>query len=403
MQRANTALREEIIARKRVEAAQEELLQDLHAHQRELQAQNVELRQTQQQLADARDRYRDLYDFAPVGYLTIDAGGCLLQVNYAFTHLLGGSERHHLLQRPLAGFIARESQDEFHFFRQRLLRSEDVERVELRLNKADGSTCWARFDAIVAQQTSAGNAQEYHLSVSDITERKQAEEQMQTFIHLVSHDLRAPLTITNGHVGLLQECLAEYENRMVRMSIEAIGRAVKRMDVMIDDLVVTARHEGGHLPLTRTEIALADWLPEFLERSAQALEVQRVLVDMPAALPVFTADADRLERILTNLLSNALKYSDPGTPVWVCVQLLAGEMCIAVKDQGRGIAPDQLPHLFEKFYRANSSRKAEGIGLGLYVTRLMVEAHGGHIRVESEVGKGSTFSFTLPLAPADAG
>ncbi len=109
--------------------------------------------------------------------------------------------------------------------------------------------------------------------------------------------------------------------------------------------------------------------------------------------------ADRLERILTNLLSNALKYSDPGTPVWMQAQPLDGEVRIAVKDQGRGIAPEHVPHLFEKFYRADSSRKAEGIGLGLYITRLMVEAHGGRIWVESEVGKGSTFSFTLPIAP----
>ena len=114
-------------------------------------------------------------------------------------------------------------------------------------------------------------------------------------------------------------------------------------------------------------------------------------------LPALHADADRLERILTNLLSNALKYSDPGTPVWLHVQPMAGEVCITLQDQGQGIAPQDVPHLFEKFYRAGSSRKAEGTGLGLYVTRLLVEAHGGRIWAESEVGKGSLFSFTLPV------
>jgi len=128
------------------------------------------------------------------------------------------------------------------------------------------------------------------------------------------------------------------------------------------------------------------------------LETTRVQVEIPPDLPPVSADAARLERIFTNLLSNALKYSDPGTPVQVCVQPMSGEVSIAVKDQGQGIAPKDMPHLFEKFYRAGSSRKAEGIGLGLYVTKLMVEAHGGRIRVESEVGKGSTFSFTLPVA-----
>ena len=101
---------------------------------------------------------------------------------------------------------------------------------------------------------------------------------------------------------------------------------------------------------------------------------------------------------MTNLISNSLKYSDPGTPVRLQVQPLSRRSARQRERPGQGIAPADVPHLFEKFYRAGSSRIAEGIGLGLYVTRLMVEAHGGRIWVESEVGQGSTFSFTLPMA-----
>lgn len=237
-------------------------------------------------------------------------------------------------------------------------------------------------------------------TLTDITELHAIQEQMETFVQLVSHDLRAPLTVINGHMSMLKECLAENQHRRVQMSVDAIRRAARRMDVMIDDLVVTARLEGGQLRLTCTALNLSDWLPKFMEYSTTTLNVQRVRVDMPATMPIIKADADRLERILTNLLSNALKYSDPGTPVWVQVQLLAGEACIAVKDQGQGIAPQDVPHLFEKFFRAGSSRKAEGIGLGLYITKLMVESHSGRIWVESVVGKGSTFSFTLPVEQA---
>ena len=127
------------------------------------------------------------------------------------------------------------------------------------------------------------------------------------------------------------------------------------------------------------------------------METSRIQEEIPADLPPVCADYARLERILINLLSNALKYSDPGTPVRLRAWQQDGQVVVAVSDQGRGIAPEEIPHLFERFYRTAGARKAEGIGLGLYITRILVEAHGGRIWVESEVGKGSTFSFSLPI------
>ncbi len=233
-------------------------------------------------------------------------------------------------------------------------------------------------------------------TLTDTTELHTMQEQLQTFIHLVSHDLRAPLTVTHGYVSLLQEYLAESENPLARKSLDSIMRAMKRMDVMIDDLVMATRLEGGQLTLTRAPVDLPVWLPDFLARQYPDIAPQRVHLEIPAELPPLHADSARLERVLINLISNALKYGDPDTPVRVRVQPGEGEVCLAVTDHGRGIAPEHIPHLFQKFYRADSSRKAEGIGLGLYITRLMVEAHGGQIRVASEVGKGSTFYFTLP-------
>jgi signal transduction histidine kinase len=121
-------------------------------------------------------------------------------------------------------------------------------------------------------------------------------------------------------------------------------------------------------------------------------------LDISTALPAVKADVDRLERIFINLLLNAQKYSSPDTPIRVQAQHLGAEIVIAVSDQGQGVDADALPHLFELFYRAAKGRKAEGLGLGLYITRKLVKAHGGCIQVESEVGKGSTFTFTLPVA-----
>ncbi len=143
-------------------------------------------------------------------------------------------------------------------------------------------------------------------------------------------------------------------------------------------------------------LVLSAYLPEFLTRNATALANDRILLEVPDDLPPVPADEARLERVLLNLLSNAQKYSAPETPIYLRVRQ-GSELTVAVIDQGLGIHPDDLPHLFERFYRARSERRAEGIGLGLYITRLLVEAHGGQIEVESALGKGSTFRFTLPM------
>jgi PAS domain S-box-containing protein len=228
-------------------------------------------------------------------------------------------------------------------------------------------------------------------------ERERLLDQMKSFVHMVSHDLRAPLTIVNGHVGILQELVGR-DNAMVQRSADAIGRGIMRMDVMIDDLVEVARLEGGQLTLKPRPVALPEYLPAFMSRNAGILSPERSVLDVPGDLPLVLADDVRLERILTNLLTNAQKYSAPATPIRVHVYHTGETVTISIADQGQGIHPDDIPHLFDRFYRAKGERRAEGIGLGLYITRLLVEAHGGRIGVESALGNGSTFSFTLPVA-----
>jgi len=170
------------------------------------------------------------------------------------------------------------------------------------------------------------------------------------------------------------------------------------MNAMIGDLVDAARLEGGQLRLNQQPLSLPAFLPEFLARNAAMLAGDRIFVDMTPSLPAVDVDESHLERILINLLSNAQKYSAPETPIRIHARE-AGEMiAFSITDHGQGIHPEDLPHIFERFYRVKSERRAEGIGLGLYITRLLVEAHCRCIRVESEAEIGSTFTFTLPIA-----
>jgi len=182
------------------------------------------------------------------------------------------------------------------------------------------------------------------------------------------------------------------------LSTSTIDRNVQRMNMMIQDLVDMASLEGQQLVLALDSILLQSYLPDLLARLQSILPTHRVQTNIPADLPPVRADYNRLERVLLNLLTNAFKYSTAETPVRIDARRQGEEIVIAVSDQGSGIAPEDLPHLFERFFRAGGERKSEGIGLGLYISKLLVEAHGGRIWAESEVGTGSTFFFTLPMA-----
>lgn len=236
-------------------------------------------------------------------------------------------------------------------------------------------------------------------AVRNISERRKAEEDRRIFLHTISHDLRIPLAIIQGHTQLIGEMMPEEDaGEQIADSLRAIMQSVQGMNSMIKDLVDLARLESGQLTLNRQPLALQHYLPELLARVSTVLDTHRIVLRVPDELPAVAADVFRLERIMINLLTNALRYSTPGTPVYIDTAPCDDMVRIAVTDQGPGIPPAALPKLFERYYRVPGAPHTEGIGLGLYITKRLVEAHGGHIRAESELNRGSTFSFTLPLA-----
>ncbi len=227
---------------------------------------------------------------------------------------------------------------------------------------------------------------------------EQANGQQDDILRMVSHDLRGPLTVVHGQAELLLRWLARagLAGREAH-SANTILAAARRMNTMIQDLVDAARLEHGRLTLDLAPLELGPFALKLKEQMASAAE--RIRVDAGPGLPPVHADAGRLERVLTNLLSNALKYSPPDSEVTLGFALRQGEVVVSVADHGQGIAPEELPHLFQRYFRTLAARSHhEGLGLGLYISRMLVEAHGGRIWVESQVGMGSTFSFTLPIA-----
>lgn len=230
----------------------------------------------------------------------------------------------------------------------------------------------------------------------DEAERRTA--QLEDLLWAVSHDLRAPLTVIQGQAQLLGRSLERAGTEREKANAEAVAAGARRMNSMIQDLVDSVRMEAGQLELSRQPVALRPFVLDLVERLSGVLNPERIKVEIPKALPKVSADPDRLERIMINLVTNALKYSPPDSEVLVRGRRRGGEVVVSIIDRGMGFTPEDLSHLFERFFRAEPALRGEGLGLGLYITRTLVEAHGGRIWAESELGKGSTFYFTLPIA-----
>ena len=279
----------------------------------------------------------------------------------------------------------------------RAMRGKSFAEQEVALVRPDGE--WRRlvFDGNAVREP-GGRVALAIVVYRDVTRLRELEREREDTISTVSHDLRVPLTVILGHAQVIVRLSGSSES--VRRSAESIVANSRRMNAMIEDMVDSSRLESGQLVLRPSRLDLREAITDLLGRLAGILDVGRVRVQAPADLPRVLADPDRLERIFLNLINNALGYSDPDTEIRVTLGRVSDEIVVQVTDQGRGISPEELPRIFDRYHRAGRGiGPTDGLGLGLFIAKELVEAHGGRIGVESEVDRGSTFHFTLPLDP----
>jgi PAS domain S-box-containing protein len=229
----------------------------------------------------------------------------------------------------------------------------------------------------------------------DIGERKALERQQREFLSMVTHELRNPLASIRGYAQIMQR-RGEYMER----GLDVILRQALRLERLIGDLLDVSRAEAGQLHLRRQETDLVALAQAAVDQARALTRAHEVRFEGPTGPLTGQWDRDRLEQVLQNLLANAMKYAPDGGAIVVRVEELECEARVSVTDEGPGIAPDALPNLFGRFFRTAEARAsgAEGLGLGLYISRTLVEAHGGRIWAESTPGQGSTFTFALPRA-----
>jgi PAS domain S-box-containing protein len=388
------------------------LLHELRVHQAQLAMQNEELRRLQAELAASRERYLELYDQAPVGYCTISGEGLILEANLTAAALLNQT-RGELLRQRVSRFILDEDQDIHYLHGRAMLDTGQPQAYELRLLRAGSSPFWARLDATVARGPDGSVA--CHVALADITETRRAEVEVRglrerlyhadrlthagEIVSAIAHELNQPLT------GILSNAQA------ARRRLGGASPDLDELREIVDDIIADDKRAGETIHHLRAFLRSDCGQREAVDLSRLAAAVVKMVTtemalgevalgtELAEGLPAVTADPIQIQQVMLNLLTNAAqavaKRPVGGRRVTLATsRQTADQVVVSVRDGGSGIPPAEVERIFAPF----ETRRAGGMGLGLSISRTIVEAHGGRIWAESRPLGGAVVSFTLPVA-----
>jgi len=329
--------------------------------------------------------------------LVVGATGAIVRTNAAYARMAGGTAIP-LAPQDAQGYALPPADTP----QARAWRGETFSQV-FTLAATDGSRRWYEANGEPLQDDSAGHAV---VVIRDITLSTQHRRLQDEFLALASHELRTPLTSIRGYVDLLYERVQSTsgDERLVLYATRALSQ-MRRLTALLGDLTDVAHLQSGQLTVALAAVELGAVVARVVE-TARDLPPGHTIHLAAGADPLWLeGDAGRLEQVLFNLLTNAFAHAPSVTPIDVRLRRVGGEVALEVQDYGRGIAADQLPHLFERFYQvARPDRPSQGgMGLGLFICQEVVAAHGGRIAVVSTEGEGTTFTVWLPLTETAGG
>jgi PAS domain S-box-containing protein len=392
------------------------MAQSIQARERELATSLSETRELAAVTAEARRRveaaHADLLatvETVPAALMIFNTDGSVRLRNRAATDVFGIEPQNPELRKNYWTRFKRIAKDGSpippeEWISARALAGEEVINQELEIHHPDG-----RVFPILASgaplRNDLGHVAGAVVAFQDISRLREVDRMKSEFVSIVSHELRTPLTSIRGSVQLVLDdpnAVADPEHKqLLQIALNNCERLVR----IINDILDVAKIESGNITLHRKPVNVADIVRQSIQVVEGPARAAQVAIDarLPARLRPVMVDPDRIVQALVNLLSNAVKFAPQGSTISITAAGTENTITLAVSDQGEGIAPENLHRLFQKFQQvdSSSSRRKGGTGLGLAITKALVEQHGGRIFVDSEVTKGTRFSFTLPVATAE--
>lgn len=389
------------------------MVQAIQIRERELALALNESREMTSVTAESRRRveaaHADLLatlETVPAALMIFNVDGSVRLRNRAATEVFGIEPQNPELRRNYWDRFKRLAKDgspilREHWISTRALNGEVIRNEELEIHHPDG-----RVFPIIASgaplRNELGHVAGAIVAFQDISKLREVDRMKDEFVSIVSHELRTPLTSIRGSVQLVLDEPDSMPDPEHRMLLQIALNNCERLVRIINDILDVSKIESGNLSLRKKAVNVAELVRQSIDVVAGPAKNARVSLDVkiPATVKPVMVDPDRIVQALVNLLSNAVKFAPADTTVTVTVTGSEHMVTVAVSDQGEGIAPENLNRLFRKFQQvdSSSSRRRGGTGLGLAITKALVEQHGGRIFVDSEVNKGTRFSFTLPTA-----
>ncbi|HLI88545.1 MAG TPA: ATP-binding protein [Ktedonobacteraceae bacterium] len=354
-----------------------------------------------QSLVKEQGRFAAIFQHSAEGILTVDHALRIIDFNPAMERLTGWHESEVLGRFYFKVLRPRDRQgNELGLQDSPILQAfagQPVVEREMIITARDGQC----FDVLVTAScvlSARGEPMNGILNVRDVTRERQQEEQRSTFISVISHELQTPIAIIKGYASTLARSDAKLEPEALRSRLIAIEEEADRLNKLVGNLLYASRIQANGLHMDITSLDLGPLIQKVARRFRGRYPAVRITLSIPPNLPSVMADGERIEEVLQNLLDNAIKYSPDRPLITISCRATGEEVIVSVSDAGMGISLRDQEQIFERFHRVGAplAQATPGAGLGLYICRAIVEAHGGHIWVESALRQGSTFSFSLP-------
>jgi PAS domain S-box-containing protein len=362
-----------------------------------------DLQTTQDSLRDALQQVNFHFENSPLAAIEWDRDFRVVRWSASAERIFGWSPTQVLGKRLGEWkFVVDEDSERISQVMRRFISGSETSNVTVNRNYCqDGAIVHCEwYNSVLLDD--AGKMESVFSLALDVTHRHQVERMKNEFIAIVSHELRTPLTSIYGSLKLLDSGILKSEpvkeKRLLTIAVESTDRLMR----LVNDILDIERIDSGTVQMIKSVCNVADLMSKVVDQIEPLAEEAGIKLSVSNAGGNVWVDIDRMIQTFTNLLSNAIKFSPKDSTIWFTASKQSGQMLFQVRDQGRGIPPDKLSIIFERFQQVDASdaRTGEGTGLGLAISRSIIEQHGGHLWVDSVLGEGSTFSCVLARSPA---